>query len=719
MRLNFDRDRSILDEQYRQIDWMSENSLVPAALESAVRELESDLSGKSKSYIKAKTFELLLQKGQIAVLSEDIFQEKLNARGIMTNQRNRWWREASVHFADDTAKVSSALEAGVITADADFGHTTSDTDMLVNGGFAGLLARLDRAEAVHTTCNEEQCDFYESSRIAVQAMADFCLRLAEAEGISDENAAALRSIAVGAPSSMYEGMQIMIVYFYLHEYIMGTRVRTLGRLDEIFYPLYQHDLETGILTKESAFDLWRYFLNKLWTMQVPYDLPFCIGGLSSKGQELTNDLSYLIVDAYDALNIYSPKIHVRVSEKTPPAFVKRVLRCIRGGNSSFVFVNDTVGIESMMRCGVPIDEACCYVPVGCYEPGIYNLELPCTGNGHLTMPKLIEYVFTRGVDHRTGKQVGLDTGEITTYDAFIDAVKQQMAYFIDLALSYITKLEGYYMLANPDPVLSAMLPPCVEAGVDAYAGGAKYNNSSYYIHSIATLADSIAAVRKWVFREQRMTFAELGTILRSDWAGYEILRTEILADREKYGNNIDSVDEIAVEFSAYAASLVNGRPNGRGGIFKLANFTIDDCFRFGTITMATPDGRKTGDPNSKNLCAVTAMDRRGITALIQSATKMDHAAFPNGSVLDFVLHPSAVAGEDGLDAFYAVLKTYFICGGFAMHGNVFHAEDLIAAQNDPEKYRNLQVRVCGWNVYFVNLSRAEQDAFIKQAMARD
>ncbi len=135
--------------------------------------------------------------------------------------------------------------------------------------------------------------------------------------------------------------------------------------------------------------------------------------------------------------------------------------------------------------------------------------------------------------------------------------------------------------------------------------------------------------------------------------------------------------------------------------------------------MATPDGRKTGDPNSKNLCAVTAMDRRGITALIQSATKMDHAAFPNGSVLDFVLHPSAVAGENGLDAFYAVLKTYFICGGFAMHGNVFRAEDLIAAQNDPEKYRNLQVRVCEWNVYFVNLSRAEQDAFIKQAMARD
>ena len=286
---------------------------------------------------------------------------------------------------------------------------------------------------------------------------------------------------------------------------------------------------------------------------------------------------------------------------------------------------------------------------------------------------------------------------------------------VNKALNYIAKIETYYMDAGPDPILSAMLSPCVEKGMDAYAGGAKYNNSSYYMHSIATLADSIAAVRKIVFTEKRMTFDELGIILQNNWQGHEKLRLEMLTSSEKYGNNLDSVDSIAVDFAAYTAGLINGRPNGRGGIFKSANFSIDFCFTNGRKTMATPDGRRTGEPNSKNLSAVTAMDRNGITALINSVTKMDHSDFPNGSVLDFVLHPSAVAGEDGLDAFYAILMTYFAKGGFAMHGNVFNAEDLKKAQAEPEKYANLQVRVCGWNAYFVNLSNVEQNAFIRQA----
>jgi formate C-acetyltransferase len=268
---------------------------------------------------------------------------------------------------------------------------------------------------------------------------------------------------------------------------------------------------------------------------------------------------------------------------------------------------------------------------------------------------------------------------------------------------------------NPDPILSAMLSPCVEKGVDAYAGGAKYNNSSYYISTLASFTDSVVAVKKIVFAEQRMTFQELGNILKANWKGNEKLRLEMLKSPEKYGNNIAEVDEIAVEFADFAAKLINGKPNSRGGIFKAGNFSIDFCFKNGKRTMATPDGRMAGEPLSKNLSAVTAMDKKGITGLINTVTKMNLSDFPDGSVLDIVLHPSAVQGEDGLDAFWGTLKTYFAKGGLALHGNVFNVEDLKKAQQNPNEYANLQVRLCGWNVFFVNLSKEEQDAFIQQA----
>lgn len=195
------------------------------------------------------------------------------------------------------------------------------------------------------------------------------------------------------------------------------------------------------------------------------------------------------------------------------------------------------------------------------------------------------------------------------------------------------------------------------------------------------------------------------------------LNPERLALRlnEKYGNGNVTADALTKEFAKFCASLVNNRPNGRGGVFKAAFFSIDHCFSTGEKTMATPDGRCAKEPLSKNLCATVGMDRCGVTGLIHSVTSFDHADFPTGSVLDILLHPSAVAGEDGLDAFYGILATYFQKGGFAMHGNVFDAEVLKKAQENPEAYKTLQVRVCGWNAYFVNLSKAEQDAFIRQA----
>ncbi|MBQ8849121.1 MAG: hypothetical protein IJ011_02165 [Clostridia bacterium] len=459
----------------------------------------------------------------------------------------------------------------------------------------------------------------------------------------------------------------------------------------------------------------KFFLYKFWRLKVPFDLPFCLGGMDKDGQDVTNEMSYLIVSTYNSLDIHSPKIHIRVSEGTPKDFIKLVLRCIRGGNSSFVFVNDRIGIKSLMGVGIDETDARDFVPIGCYEPAVWGVEIGCTGNGGVSLPKAVELVFTNGRDHASGIMCGVETGRISTYEEFLSALRAQIAYMTNKAAEYVTEIERHYSEINPDPLLSCQYDASVESGIDVYEGGAKYNNSSLYMYSIATLVDSVCAVRELVFNRKMFTLDELGEILKKDWQGHERERAIALHLRQKYGNGEPYADSVAVEMAEYCASLLNNRPNGRGGVFKAALFTIDRCFTIGKKTMATPDGRHTGEPTSKNLCATVGMDRQGVTSLINSVTAIDHSKFPTGSVLDIVLHPSAVSGEEGLEAFFHILMTYFKKGGFAMHGNIFDAETLKKAQAEPELYKNLQVRVCGWNAYFVDLSVEEQNAFIRQA----
>lgn len=660
---------------------------------------------ENRSLFKAKAFAEILKNATIQINPGRPFQQGLDKTQSLAKQRYLWWQEevaTDATLRELQEESNRANRLGAYSAVADFSHTTPNTKTLLRYGLRGVVEQV----LPNTILRE-------SAEICFYAMADYCLRLAEQEGVSPENAKVLRHLSTNAPRTLYEAMQLLSLYFYLHDFIGGTRIRTLGRLDEVLLPFYRADRAQG-MTDAQVKELLEAFFTELWNMNVLYDLPFCIGGIGEDGTETTNELSYLIVEAYDACHIYSPKIHVRVSKQTPVNFIKRVLACIRGGNSSFVFANDEVCVP-MLQNYATLSEARSYVPIGCYEPSVFDKELPCTGNGYLNLPKAIELVFTNGVDHATGEALGLQTGEIDSFDEFYQAVKKQIAHFIERSMVYVCEAEKHYYRVNPDPILSTLLSPCAQSGVDVYDAGAKYNNSSLQICSIGSLSDSIYAVKYLVFDQKKVTFAQLRDILMANWEGHEDLRLEMQQLPQKYGNNLQEVDDIAADISAYCASLINGKPNSRGGIFKAACFSIDRCFRAGKVTMATPDGRKAGQPLSKNLGATTGMDRKGLTSMILSAVKTKPSLFPNGSVLDFVLHPSAVAGEDGLDAFYSLLNVYFSLGGYAMHGNVFRADDLKAAQENPDQYANLQVRVCGWNAYFVNLTKDEQDAFIKQA----
>lgn len=714
----FDKNNKRLTDQFKDIRWIENSGVSREKLQILYDEFMENSQNLPKCIIKAKTFELILKNSRIAIDEDDIFQEKVFESekwgGIIASQRSNWEKDIIEKFLkEDYEKTCEAGEVAAYSACSDYGHTSPNSELLLKIGFSGLLERVKKY--LDKTTNEQK-DFYESLQITLEAVIDFIIRLAgETEKVNKENSVALYNIAKGKPNNIYEAMQLLIIYFFLNENVYATRVRTLGRLDLMLYPFYENDLKNGTFTKEEIKEIIKFFFNKLWTAKVPFDLPLCLGGIDENGKEVTNELTYLLVETYNELDIHSPKIHIRVSDKTPEDFVKLVLKCIRNGNSSFVFVNDNVIIKSLLSVGVKEKDAKNYVPIGCYEPSVWGKEIGCTGNGKCNVAKAIEFTITNGIDLESGKQISVKTGEINTYEEFISAIKIHIKYMVESGLDYIRKIEKFYGEINPEAFLSSMYDSSVEKGIDVFAGGAEYNNSSYYIAFIASLVDSVCAVKKIVFDNKLVTFSELCEILKNNWANNEKLRLIAKNLPEKYGNNNAFADEVTKEFSDYCASLITDKPNGRGGVFKAAIFSINSFVYYGEKTMATPDGRFFGEVLSKNICATVGQDKNGITALINSATKIDHSKYPNGTVLDVVLHPSAVSGEDGINAFYALLKTYMLKGGMALHGNVFNADDLKKAQQNPEKYKNLQVRVCGWNAYFVSLSKTEQDCFIRQA----
>ena len=267
---------------------------------------------------------------------------------------------------------------------------------------------------------------------------------------------------------------------------------------------------------------------------------------------------------------------------------------------------------------------------------------------------------------------------------------------------------------EPLPLISATMHDCIEKGRDFTEGGARYNNDNYLCFGLPIIVDSLLAIKELVYEKKTVTLDTLREALRQNWDGYEPLRQQCL-NCSKYGCGDPKADAFAAELCSYLAGLVNNKSNGRGGVFRFGMFSIDWNYDHGARTGATPDGRFSEMPVSRNYSAVTAMDRRGVTGLIRSAAAIAQKEIPNGAVLDLMLHPSAVHGESGLQAMLGLVRTYMHLGGMAVHINVLDAGVLRAAQEHPEEHATLQVRVCGWNAYFNDLSRAEQDEFIRKA----
>ena len=722
---HFEADRAVLGTQYTEHHWDAASGLAPEALRTALLKIEQDMAGQPAIAVKTRLYEKVLASAQLDVDSRDFFPEKLNHDFLLSRIRGRWIVDFRAReMAELLAGTNAATKGLCYTGDADFGHTSPDWQALLTLGIPGLRARLLAARDAKTTLTEEQRLFYACAADTLTATIGFIARLADATerlaAAGDDKmrlvSSSLRQLTVGAPETLLEAMQLSVIFYNLQCNVERDAVRSLGGLDRQFYPFYRRDIACGRLTEAQARELFRYYFFKFYSLHVTANVPFYIGGRLADGSDATNPLTTLIVEEYIGLNINDPKIHVRWHKDLPKPLVRLILGSIRDGRNSFVFLNDEVVEGALTALGEDPADARNYVVIGCYEPAALGKEVPCTCAARVNLPKAVLVAMNGGIDPDTGAAVGVpaDPDSYRDFDAFYAAVLAQIGMFADRAAALTVAHERAYPSLNPAPLFSSTLADCVARGEDAYSGGAKYNNSAINAICIASTVDALTAVRCLVYEEKKLKLSEFAAILRGNWQGHEELRQTALRRLPKYGNGDPTVDALAARVVHDTAACINGKPNGRGGVFRCGFFSIDYRLTFGEKTGATADGRLAGEPLSKNMCAVTAMDREGVTALIRSATAVDYTDTPNGTVLDIVLYAGAVEGESGLCAMETLLDTYMEKRGFAMQINVLSPEVLRAAQAHPENYATLQVRLCGWNVYFTSLSRVEQDEFIRQ-----
>ncbi len=620
---------------------------------------------------------------------------------------------------------SAGHRAGATCGYTDFSHTCPDWRNVLTLGFPGLLARIRDAKAAKEadgSLTEAQREHYEATELVLDAVLRLLKRFAECARAAgspnmDKAAEVMDQLAVGAPRNTWEALELMLFYYFLQNHIDGVTCRSCGRLDALLRPFVERDLAEGSFTKDEIIELLQYWMYTFSCANITANMPFSLGGVDRDGKDSYCDLTEWIIDAYGALHEISPKLHILVTPDTPEPLLRKVCDLVRRGMSSFVFMGDEMVTRSLMAVGRNLADARDYVLIGCYEPVTMGKEMACTTAGTINLLKAVEYALFSGYDHVVGAQVGAATppvSEMTIFADFYDAVKAQIVWLCQRTCDYVKLRETLYPYLVSAPLISATFDGCVDAGQAVYFGGTPYNNSSVCTYGLATVADAVEAVRLAVYEEKRISLPKLAGALLQNWEGEELLRQRIQKTYPKFGNGMESVDTLAREISSLAMDTINNRPNGRGGVFRTGLFSIDWFIGAGKTSLASPDGRRTGDPVSKNLCADVGQDKNGVTSLLLSAASLEHDKCADGNVLDLMLHKTAVAGEDGLTAMTGLVHAYLDAGGYGVQMNVFDSEILRKAQETPEDFETLQVRLCGWNAYFTTLSTALQEDLIRR-----
>jgi len=673
-----------------------------------------------------------------------------DVRSVFREQVIPFWAGKSMRdviFEEMTDEWKATYDAGVFTEFMEQrapGHTVLDNKIYSKGfldlkqDIAASRERLDYLNDPQAYAKQEQL---KAMSVCAYALIHYAGRYAQLAQESAETGAdprrkgelhriadVCRNVPANPPRDFWEALQY---YWFVHVGVI-TELNTWdsfnpGRLDQHLYPFYRMGLDNGTLTEDRARELLQCFWIKFNNHPAPPKVGITAaesstytdfaqintGGVKEDGSDAVNDLTYLILDVIEEMRLLQPSSSVQLSKKNPDRFLKRAAKIINTGFGQPSIFNTDVIIQELIRQGKSVEDARNGGSSGCVEVGAFGKE-NYNLTGYFNMPKVLEITLNSGRDPLTGELIGIDTGNATdfsTFDQLMGAYRKQLNHFIDIKIRGNNVIERLWAQHIPTPFLSLLIDDCIANGKDYHDGGARYNTSYIQGVGLGTLTDAVTAMKFHVFDEGTFTMADLLQALHDDFEGHESVRLTLLERTPKFGNDDDYTDDIMRDLFETYFNAIDGRTNTRGGTYHINLLPTTVHIYFGSVMNASPDGRRAGEPLSEGVSPVQGADRHGPTAVLKSVAKMDHAR-TGGTLLNQKLTPGLLDQKDGLNKFVNLVRSYFRMDGHHIQFNVVDVDTLRAAQEEPERYRDLIVRVAGYSDYFCDLGKTLQNEII-------
>ena len=619
--------------------------------------------------------------------------------------------------------------------------------ILFKKGILGVKSEAENHLAnLNNSCEElnEKRNFYKASieicegiLIYAKRLSDYASELAEKES-NPERKIELEKIAeinarvpANPPETFQEALQSIWTIqslFLLEENQCST---SLGRVDQYMFPYYENDIKTGNITNQKAFELMGCFILKcseiIWytpgatAKYFAGYMPFinmCVGGVKRDGGDGTNDLTYLIMETVKQVKVYQPTLACRIHNLSPQKYLEKIVELIKVGGGMPACHFDDAHIKMMLRKGYNFEDARDYSLMGCVEPQKSGKVHQWTAGGFTQWPITIEMAMNNGILKSYGNKQWLDTGDISkfkTYEDFECAVKKQLDYLIDINCRGTVIIENVFKDITPTPYMSIFMDGCMENGKDVMAGGAvMYEGPGTIFAGLATYVDSMAAIKKLVYEDKKYTLSEIKEAMDANWKGFEHIQRDCL-NAPKYGNDDNYADMIAKEIVDYTEKKMNSY---KSLYARQIHGTLSQSFNtpLGEMIGATPDGRVAYAPLSDAMSPSQGADKKGPTAVIKSVSKINVESMSLGMAHNFKVSKNFLDKVEGRNSIITLLKTASIMGNGQMQFNCVDNATLIDAQNNPEKHRDLIVRVAGYCAFFVELCKEVQDEIISRTV---
>lgn len=690
----------------------------------------------------------------------DDFDKRSQDPYVMTDEQRAfvrekifpYWKGKSLEEAflarvpEETRKI--AVDTGVIDNDSKWrqavGEITPDyQDVLFVKGFGGIIKEArEKIEALNEAVPEEmdQITFYRSVILTSEGIIRYANRYADeaermAEKEEDEKrrqellriAGNCRRVPEYPPRSFYEAIQF--IWFTQIGGILSENPLALnpGRFDQYMYPYYKQDIDAGVIKKEDAQELidalWLKYSEWVWTISANTADYFAgynqfqnltVGGKTREGLNAVNELSYMALKATEEVKTHQPGLSVRIQADCPEEFMAAVTNLVSKGTGFPAIHNDSVGYQMLINAGYEPEDARDWNNCGCVVPH-YRKTGEWTAAVNVNFGSALEYALNEGKSRMTGEQMGLPekpSREFVSYEEVEKAFYRQFANLCKHSVIATIEAQKLHQEMVPRPFLSSCIESCLETGKDLSQGGAKYNVGPVITGiGLAVASNSLAVIKKLVFEGRETTMEELDRALSADWEGYEELRKKA-REVPKYGNDDDYVDEIAIKMANWYYQEIHQYKDVFGSPFNTAFMGISNYIPMGRVLAATPCGRKNGEPSSEGVSPYVGSDKSTPLAAMRSAAKVNQEIHSGGTLLNLRLNHELVATRRGQANLGAMIQAFFALGAFHVQFNTLSSEVLRRAQEKPEDYKDLLVRVAGYSTQFVNLSKSMQDAII-------